>query len=61
MLGPVWLKIWKSEGVEDILVFPHGVCLRVEKCSDKKLFFLVEKTNEMIGNKFCINLLLCPY
>ena len=61
MLVPVWLEVWKSEGIEDILVFSHSVCLGVEKCEDRKLFCLVEKINEMIGNKVYVNLLLCPY
>ena len=61
MLEPVWLEVWKSEGIEDNLVFPHGVCLGVEKCRDRKLFCSVEKINKMIGNKVCVNLLLCPY
>ena len=61
MLEPVWLEVWKSEGIEDNLVFPHGVCLGVEKCRDRKLFCFIEKINEMIGNKVCVNLLLCPY
>ena len=42
--------------------FPY-LCLvgRVEKWRDEKRFCLVEKRNEMIENKVCINLLICPY
>ena len=42
--------------------FPH-LCLvgRVKKWRDEKLFYLVEKRNEMIENRVCINLFICPY
>ena len=44
------------------LVFPHMCFVGVmEKWRDKKLFYLVEKKNEMIKNVVYTNLLLWLY
>ena len=53
------MKKWKNK---KYINFPH-LCLvgRAKKWRYEKLFYLVEKRNEMIENRVCINLFICPY
>ena len=53
------IEKWKDR---KYLIFPH-VCLvgEMEKWKDGKLFYLVERKNEMMKNKVSINLQLYPY